>query len=107
MACRAIITLETDHLGTWKILFKAQDVADFGTPPAINRLVVVANATNILVMLGQQPKPEILRNVGVLIFVDKNISVEMLIFGNNIRVGGKQFQAMQQQIAKIGSVKRP
>jgi hypothetical protein len=44
----AVVALELDHLGAWKILLEAQDVVDFGAAPAIDRLVVVTDAADVL-----------------------------------------------------------
>ncbi len=48
MAGRAVIALEPDHLGAGKILLEAQDVVDLGAAPAVDRLVVVADAADVL-----------------------------------------------------------
>src|SRR6185503_3008225 len=48
MAGRAVIALEPDHLGARKVLLEAQDVVDLGAAPAIDRLVVVADAADVL-----------------------------------------------------------
>ncbi len=49
MRGRAIVLLQPHHLGAGKILFEPQDVADLGAAPAIDRLVVVADAADVLV----------------------------------------------------------
>ena len=51
MRGRAVILLELHHMGTGEIRLKPQDVAHLGPAPAIDRLVVVTDATNILVPL--------------------------------------------------------
>ncbi len=43
----AVIALEPDHLGAGKIVLEAQDVVDLGAAPAIDRLVVVADAADV------------------------------------------------------------
>ena len=45
---RAIVALELDDLGAGEILLEAQDVVDLGAAPAIDRLVVVADAADVL-----------------------------------------------------------
>ena len=44
---RAVVALEPDDGGARKILFEAQDVVDLGAAPAIDRLVVVADAADV------------------------------------------------------------
>src|SRR4029077_8891031 len=48
VAGRAVVPLETDHLGAGEVVIEAQDVVDFGPTPAVDRLVVVADATDVL-----------------------------------------------------------
>ena len=43
----AVIALEADDLGAGKIVLEAQDVVDLGAAPAIDRLVVVADAADV------------------------------------------------------------
>ena len=54
---RAIVSLEPDHLRAGKILLEAQDVFDVGAAPGVDRLIVVADAAQIAVGLGEEPKP--------------------------------------------------
>jgi hypothetical protein len=44
---RAVVALQPDDLGAGKIALEAQDVVDLGAAPAIDRLVVVADAADI------------------------------------------------------------
>ena len=44
----AVVALEPDDLGAGKILLEAQDVVDLGAAPAVDRLVVVADAADVL-----------------------------------------------------------
>jgi hypothetical protein len=48
MAGRAVVALQPDDLGAGKIMLEAQDVVDLGAAPAIDRLVVVADAADVL-----------------------------------------------------------
>ncbi len=43
----AVVALQPDHLGAGKIVIEAQDVVDLGAAPAIDRLVVVADAADV------------------------------------------------------------
>jgi hypothetical protein len=59
MGRRTVIALQLDDLGAGEILFEAQDVVDLGAAPALNRLVVVADAADVLRLalgaLGEEP----------------------------------------------------
>ena len=78
MARRAVVALQPDDDGAGEILLEAQDVVDLGAAPAIDRLVVVADAAQVRLLagrcLGEQAQPEILRDVGVLVLVDEHVT---------------------------------
>src|SRR5262249_39267714 len=48
VAGRAIVPLQTDDLGTGKVLLEAQNIVDLGTAPAIDRLIIVTNTADVL-----------------------------------------------------------
>ena len=56
--------------------------------------------------LRQQAQPQILGDVGILIFVDEDIAEAVLPLPQNVGMGLKQRHAMQQQIAEIDGVQR-
>ena len=56
--------------------------------------------------LGQQPQPQILDDVGVLVFVDQQIAPAPLVVGEDFRPLAEQSQAFEQQIAEIDGVER-
>src|ERR1700733_3875562 len=60
MAGRAVIALEPDHGGAGKVVLEAQNVVDLGAAPAVDRLVVVADAADVFRRLGLY---EVLRRV--------------------------------------------
>ena len=47
VAGRAVIAFEPDHLGAGEVVLEAQDVVDLRAAPAIDRLVVVADAADV------------------------------------------------------------
>src|ERR1700730_14391385 len=53
----AIVALQADHLGAGKILLDTQDVVDLGAAPAIDRLVVVTDAADVLERAGLWKRP--------------------------------------------------
>ena len=54
--------------------------------------------------LRQQPQPEILHHVGVLIFVDQDVAEPPVILGQHIRMLPEDVHHVQHQIAEIGRV---
>ena len=89
MPGRAIIAFEPDDFRARKIGLEAQDVIDLGAAPAIDRLIVVADATEILAPLREQPQPQILGRVGVLIFIDEHIAEAFLIMLQDLGIFAK------------------
>ncbi len=106
MRRRAVVLLEPDDLGAREIGFEAQDVADLGAAPAIDRLVVVADAAQIAVLLRQEAEPQILRDIRVLVFVHQDIAEALLVLLEDRRIGAEQRQVVQQEVAEIGGVER-
>ncbi len=155
----AVVALEPDDLGAGEILLEAQDVVHLGAAPAVDRLVVVADAADVLgqarllrrrrVRLGvipgrgrkpaspepiftvrgygfrarafgaprndsgvcgaaralpEEPQPEILRDVGVLILVHQNVPKPQLVLAQHLGLLAEQPDAFQQQVAEIGGV---
>src|SRR5262249_28728457 len=47
----AVVAFEPDDLGAREILLEAQDVVDLGAAPAVDGLVVVADAADIYLLL--------------------------------------------------------
>ncbi len=54
--------------------------------------------------LRQQPQPEILRDVGVLILVHQNVFEAALVLPQHVRMLAEQPDILQQQIAEVGGV---
>ncbi len=163
VARRAIIALQPNDFGAGKIVVEAQDIVDLSTPPAIDRLIVVADAADVFGVrlrlgrrhsgmrallprpacgergrfrkccvrgwlsnpltriasqsdlspqagrgkrrrLRQQPQPQILCDVGVLIFVHQNEFEAVLVLPEYIGMFAEQPDVFQQEIAEIGGV---
>src|SRR5262245_257741 len=76
---RAVVAFEPDHLCAREVLLEPQDVVDLGAAPAVDRLVVVSDAADILRSLPDEPQPEILRDVRILVFVDQYEAKALMI----------------------------
>ena len=106
-AGRAVVALQPDDRGAREVLLEAQDVADLGAAPAVDRLVVVADAGDVLVPLGEQAQPEVLGDVGVLVLVDQDVRGSGAgSAASTSGLLGEQRQAVQQQVAEVAGVQR-
>ena len=100
----AVIALQPDDARAGEILLEAQDVLHLGAAPGIDRLVVVADAADVAVRLRQQPQPQILHQVGVLVFVDQDVAEGAVILRQHVGMAAQDFRHVQQQVAEIGGV---
>ena len=100
----AIVALQANDARAGEILLEAQDVVDLGAAPAVDRLVVVADAADVGRALGQQAQPQVLGDVGVLVLVDENELEAALVVGEHVRVVEEQPQVLEQQIAEVAGV---
>src|SRR5262245_45098295 len=100
----AIVALEPDDLSAWEVGLEAEDVVDLGPAPAIDRLVVIADAADVAGSSSEQPEPQILDDVGVLIFVDQHKLKARLILRKHVRVILEQPQILKQEIPEIRGV---
>ena len=71
---RTVVFNQLIDLCVGKFLIEVQNVFNFGSAPAVNRLVVVADDENITVLSGYQFYYFVLYLVRILEFVDVDIS---------------------------------
>ena len=183
----SVVPLQPDDFGAGKIMLEPQDVIDLRPAPAVDRLVVIADAADVFLRrrrrhglilrdaralpsllrmrikgfpcgtaflliltsiakrgttfplilrsiakcttcllilrsraqrgvskdeapglrsLRQQPQPQILRHVGVLILVHQDVSKPLLVLPQHVRMLAEQADAFQQQVAEVGGVQR-
>ena len=107
MAGGAVVALQPHHDGAREIPLEAEDVADLGAAPAVDRLVVVADAADVAMLLREQPEPQILGYVGVLVFVHEQVAEARVVFGEDVRVLREDRQVVQEEVAEIGGVRAP
>ena len=81
----AVVALQPDHGRAGEVVLEAQDVVDLGAAPAIDRLVVVADAGDVAAALREQAQPQILRDVGVLVLVDEDVLEALLVGPQHVR----------------------
>ena len=70
---RAVVELEMDHFGVGIVVLEVEDVADVGLPPAVDRLIGIADDEEIAVLAGQRGDEHVLDAVGVLVLVDQDV----------------------------------
>ena len=101
---RAVVLLEADDDGAGEVLLEAQDVADLGAAPAVDRLVVVADDAEVAVGGGEQAQPEVLRDVGVLVLVDEDVAEPALVLRQHVGVALQDGEDVHQQVAEVAGV---
>ena len=146
MGGRAVVALQADDGGAREILVEAQDVVDLRAAPAIDRLVVVADAADVdggvcltLPLRGrvvakrrggvirratptraatrrdlpprggggplrQEPQPQILRGVGVLVLVDEDVFELAVVVLQDVRIVAEDPDRMAQKVAEVAGV---
>ena len=77
-ARRPVILFKQNDFGAGKILFKIEQVVDHGAAPAVNILVNIADHANVFMRVRQNARDLVLRFIGVLVFVDRQISPAIL-----------------------------
>ena len=101
---RAVVALEPHDGRAGKVLLEAQDVLDVGAAPAVDRLVVVADAADVVPPLRDQPQPEILHGVGVLVLVDEHVFEALVVLAQHVGIVAEQPQAFEQEVAEVDRV---
>ncbi len=104
VARRAVVPLQAHDLGTGEIVFETQDVVHLGAAPAVDRLIVIADAADVRRALGQQAQPQVLDDVCVLILVDQDVAETAMVVGEDVRMLEEQAQRFEQEIAEVGRV---
>ena len=100
-----VVLLQAHNLGLGKIFLKLQNVANVGSPPGVNRLVLIAHGANVVSRPRQQPHKFILRTVGVLIFVDHDVLKTPVVVFADFGSGFQQTHGLKQEIVKIERVR--
>ena len=69
-------------------------------------MIVIPHHADVLPRLGQQPQPQVLDLVGVLVLVDHDVLETLLVLLKDLAVGPQDVQHVEQQIAEIAGVQR-
>ena len=103
--CAAVVLFETDDLGALEGVFKGEDIFNGSAAEFVDALVVVADYTDIAVLLGEHRNKLILHLVGVLILVDHDIFELVLIKAENLRLLTEQLYRVAEKVVKIHRVR--
>lgn len=98
---RAVVLLEPDGLGGGVVLLELQDVLDVGPPPAVDGLVGVAGARDVLVLGRQRVGDHELGVVGVLVLVDHDVLVPFAQLGDHVGVFLEQLHGFEQEVVEV------
>ena len=103
---RPVVLLQPDGLGLRKIALEIQNIADVRSPPAIDRLVLVAHHADVAVAFREQPHQVVLGAVGVLVFVDHHVAQPPVPGLAGALVVLQQAHRFEQQIVEIQGIGR-
>ena len=78
-ARRTVVLFQLEDFRFGIVALEGEDVFDLGAAERVDRLCVVAHDADLAVMLRQAADDDVLRVVGILIFVDQNIFELLLI----------------------------
>ena len=104
MAIGAIVALQANDGRAGEILVEAENVIHLGAAPAIDRLVIVADAADVGTTLREQPQPHVLRDVGILILIHQHEFKAAMEVRQHIWMLLEQPQTFEQQIAEVAGV---
>ncbi|KAF5040125.1 hypothetical protein DSECCO2_536710 [anaerobic digester metagenome] len=100
-SCAAVVLLQTDCFYVPVIAFKFQNIAQCGTPKAVDRLIVVTHHADALMMSRYLMHYFKLCLIGILIFVDHHVFKEILILASHLIVSLQELGGIKQDVVKI------
>ena len=98
---RPVVLLKLDHLERGKFIGQFFQVVDIGPAPAVDRLVIIADGSELGPDTGQQLEQQVLAGVGVLIFIDQQVTQSVLPLFGNLRMLAEQFDRQADQVVEI------
>ena len=81
----AVVLFELHDRGVGVVLLELQNVADVGSSPPVDRLIIISHHADVAVPFGQRADDEILGAIRILVLVDKNVLEALLILFLDIR----------------------
>ena len=98
---RAVVLLELDHLERREFAGQFLQVVDVGATPAVDRLIVVTHGGKLGADAGQQLEQLVLAGIGILVFIDQQVTQAVLPFLGNLRMLAEQFDRQADQVIEI------
>ena len=99
----AIVLLELDGDGFWILAMEVEDVVNLRSAERVDALGIVAHYADVGVVAGEEGDNGVLRVVGVLVFVDKEILETLPIAPAYLFVVGKEEVGVEQEVVEIES----
>ncbi len=98
----AVVLVEDDRRDTIrKGVLELHDVAQVGTPEAVDRLVAVADHGDVAVAAGEQQDELVLGDVGVLVLVDEHVLEALAVGLEDVRVLAEQGDGVDEQVVEV------
>ena len=96
-----IVLLELDGFGIGPIALEIEDIADVGTTPRVDRLVIVADDHEIAMPRSEQLRYLVLGPVRILILVDKYVMETLTVLLAYVGMLGQQRVHVDEQVVEI------
>ncbi len=104
---RAVVLLELDDGRTRLVPLEVEDVAQVRPAPAVDRLVVVADHAQVVVLRRERPDPQVLRLVRVLVLVDVEVAPLLPVAGQDVRRLLEEAHRLEQDVVEVERTDRP
>ena len=105
VAHAAIVLLELNHVRLREVALELKDVAQIGSAPGIDRLIVVAHHHDVAVRSSKQHRDLVLSMIGVLVLVNHDVAEALLIGRQHVLVILEQQEGVQKQVVEIKRVR--
>ncbi len=99
----AVVLLELDHGRLRPVALEVEDVAQVRATPRIDRLVVITDHAQVVMLHRERPDPQVLRAVRVLVLVDMQEAPALLVLGQHVLVL-EEPHGLEQQVVEIERV---
>ena len=103
---RTVVFLEPHDRGPRPAAGEFEDVRDLGTPPGIDRLVVVPHHAEAAVVAGQGRHDPLLDAAGVLIFIDEQVVKPRRLGLADFFMLGEEVVHHEQQVVEVNRARR-
>ena len=101
---RTVVFLEFHGLCLGPVTLELEDVANVGTAPRVDRLVIITDDHEVSVLGGEQLGDFVLRLVGVLVLVDEDVAKALTVLAADVRMLREQHVYVDEQIVEVHRV---